>query len=111
MTYGGGTWDQLFINGAALIQTNETKKSTQMPKGGNTKWHPDTRGSGSRMPFIHLTISSVSGQVLRHTLPSATASGNLCCRYCQPAAFQKKKAIDLFFDIQINCYCIGVEPF
>ena len=22
-----------------------------MPKGRNTKWHPDTRDSGSRMPF------------------------------------------------------------
>ena len=23
-----------------------------MPKGRNTKWHPDTRDSGSRMPFL-----------------------------------------------------------
>ena len=36
-----------------LIQTSETKKSTQMPKGRNTKRHPDTRGSGSRMPFLY----------------------------------------------------------
>ena len=43
-----------------LMQTNGTKKSTQMPKGRNTKWHPDTRGSGSRMPCFFLMPGFIS---------------------------------------------------
>ena len=60
-----------------LIQTNETKKSTQIDaffeskpkidaflkidanaKGRNTKWHPDTRDSESRMPFMSVRLIS-----------------------------------------------------